>query len=144
MVFSSLIGSYGNRFSGFCRSGDHVVLGSAREVFDVRILDDRFVELRELSVQQRYTPAIVHAGVATRRRGRIAGRHRAVKHHVAFRGSLVARVSRLEGPVVAVHSTFQARSTRAGVKLHLGEGALMRLSEVTDRMQHCWCSEPMS
>jgi len=37
--------------------GNHVVRGPAREVLDVRILDDRLVELRKRYVDQRKAPA---------------------------------------------------------------------------------------
>lgn len=50
---------------GVLQVGDHVVRGSAREAFDVRILDDRLVELRERYVDQRKAPAsAVHLQMA--------------------------------------------------------------------------------
>src|SRR4029077_6450175 len=63
---------------------DHVVRGAAREALDVRILDDRLVELREGNVDQREGPTIVHARVAARGGSRVAGRDRAIEHHVVF------------------------------------------------------------
>lgn len=50
---------------GVLQVGDHVVRGSAREAFDVRIFDDRLVELRERYVDQRKAPAsAVHLQMA--------------------------------------------------------------------------------
>ena len=49
------------------------------------------------------SPTIVHASVAARRRGRVAGRDRAVEHHVVF--------------LVGVHGEVVGRTDSAEVQL---------------------------
>jgi hypothetical protein len=49
---------------GVLQVGDHVVRRSAQEAFDVRILDDRLVELRERYVDQRKAPASAYLQMA--------------------------------------------------------------------------------
>src|SRR6478672_9507863 len=77
-----------------------IIRGSAREAFDVWILDDRLVELRERDIYQRKYPTIVHTGVAARRRGRAARRDRSVKGHVVLlvrvHGEVVGRTDGAE------------------------------------------------
>ena len=58
-----------NRVFRMLQIGQKVCRRAARESLYARILYDGLVELLKRQVQQRYGPAIVHPGIATRRRG---------------------------------------------------------------------------
>ena len=75
----------------------------------------------ERNVQERDGPAIVHARVAARRRGRVARRHRAVERHVVF--------------LVRVHGEVVGRTDGAEVQRRAQPGVLRRVEELPRDLQ---------